>query len=256
MTDLKIASKQVRLQPWSSSWQSGGQWHAPAQNEQLPVQRRWKGGKRGAGSGGSPGCSTSPSRTFGERVGSIGRVRICRGTLKEARRCTRASSGCASDGMSSSVLRTGSIRWKRNEWWSNRHWRVALACLSRLRAEMARNPDPPPIVVSLAPTQPGVIQATDSSAEIWQLRARLAEVELERDVETKPFPSCCVPSRIRLRFGLHGQRIGEATNPGPSSSRRRTQRLRTLPWSWDSDTINGRAECGPRSGVSRDSCGI
>ena len=171
-------------------------------------------------------------------------------------RCTRASSGCASDGMSSSVLRTSSIRWRRNEWWSNRHWRVALACLSRLRADMARNPDPPPIVVGLAPTQPGVIQATDPSAEIWQLRARLAEVELERDVETKPFPSCCVPSRIRLRFGLHGQRIGEATNPSPSSRRRRTQRLRALPWSWDSDTINGRAECGPRSGVSRDSCGI
>ena len=36
-----------QLQPWSSSWQSGGQWHAPAQNEQLPVQRRWQGGKRG-----------------------------------------------------------------------------------------------------------------------------------------------------------------------------------------------------------------
>ena len=42
---------------------------------------------------------------------------------------------------------------------------VALACLSKLREE-ARNPDPPPIVVSPARTQPGVIQATDPSAEI------------------------------------------------------------------------------------------
>ena len=66
---------------------------------------------------------------------------------------------------------------------------VALARLSRLREEMARNTDPP--LVSPAPTQHGVIQVTDPSAEIRQLRARLAEVELERGFseEASPFLS-------------------------------------------------------------------
>ena len=41
--------------------------------------------------------------------------------------------------------------------------------------------------------------------------------------------------RNRTRYGLRGQRIGEAANPGPSNRRRRTQR-RALPWSWDSDS--------------------
>ena len=61
----------------------------------------------------------------------------------------------------------------------------ALARLSRLREEMARNPDLLPNVMSPAPTQPALIPSADPSAEIRQLRARLAEVELERDALAK-----------------------------------------------------------------------
>ena len=44
------------------------------------------------------------------------------------------------------------------------------------------------------------------------------------------------PQRIRSRYGLRGVRLGEATHPGPSSKRRRNQRLRALQRSRDSDT--------------------
>ena len=37
-----------------------------------------------------------------------------------------------------------------------------------------------------------------------------------------------VAPRIRTLYGFRGQRIGEASNPGPASRRRRTQRLRDL----------------------------
>ena len=58
-----------------------------------------------------------------------------------------------------------------------------------------------------------------------------------------------VVARLRTRYGVRGQRIGEATNPGPGSGRRRTQRLRALPWSWDSDIESDRREIGnPRDG--------
>ena len=37
------------------------------------------------------------------------------------------------------------------------------------------------------------------------------------------------------RYGLRGVRVGEASHPGPASKGRRTQRLRALQRSWDSD---------------------
>ena len=40
---------------------------------------------------------------------------------------------------------------------------------------------------------------------------------------------------VNSRYGLRGVRVGEASHPGPASKRRRTQRLRGVPWSWDSD---------------------
>ena len=51
------------------------------------------------------------------------------------------------------------------------------------------------------------------------------------DVKAKP----SVAEAIRHQCGLTGVRVGEADNPGPSR-RRRTQRLRALPWVWDSDS--------------------
>ena len=41
--------------------------------------------------------------------------------------------------------------------------------------------------------------------------------------------------RLNSRYGLRGVRVGKASHPGPASKRRRTQRLRGVPWSWDSD---------------------
>ena len=74
---------------------------APSTERAASSSTSMAGWQEGAGSGGSPSCNSSLSRTFGERVGGIRRVRICRGTLKEARRAAQgASSGCASDGMS------------------------------------------------------------------------------------------------------------------------------------------------------------
>ena len=51
--------------------------------------------------------------------------------------------------------------------------------------------------------------------------------------DVKAVPS--VAEAIRHQCGLKGVRVGEADNPGPSR-RRRTQRLRALPWVWDSDS--------------------
>ena len=45
-----------------------------------------------------------------------------------------------------------------------------------------------------------------------------------------------VAPRIRILYGLRGHRIGEASNPGPASRRRRTQRLRSLQRATDSDS--------------------
>ena len=71
---------------------------------------------------------------------------------------------------------------------------VALARLSRLREEMARNTDPP--LVSAASSQPGVIQVTDPSAEIRQLRARFGRSGVGTRCfgeKANPFPLCsCV----------------------------------------------------------------
>ena len=38
---------------------------------------------------------------------------------------------------------------------------------------------------------------------------------------------------LNARYGQRGVRVGEASHPGPTR-RRRTQRLRALPWVWDS----------------------
>ena len=46
---------------------------------------------------------------------------------------------------------------------------------------------------------------------------------------------------------LRGPSVGEATSPGPSSQRRRTQRLRALQRSWDSDV---ESDVEPARGVS------
>ena len=51
--------------------------------------------------------------------------------------------------------------------------------------------------------------------------------------DVKAVPS--VAEAIRHQCGLKGVRVGEADNPGPSR-RRRTQRLRAVPWVWDSDS--------------------
>ena len=66
----------------------------------------------------------------------------------------------------------------------------ALARLSRLCEEMARNPYLPPNVGSPAVTQPAQIPVAVPSAEVRQLRARLAEVESERDVLAKKRALC------------------------------------------------------------------
>ena len=42
-------------------------------------------------------------------------------------------------------------------------------------------------------------------------------------------------SRCHARYGLRASRVGEASHPGPSR-KRRTQRMRGVPWSWDSDS--------------------
>ena len=51
--------------------------------------------------------------------------------------------------------------------------------------------------------------------------------------DVKAVPS--VAEAIRHQCGLKGVRVGEADNPGPSR-RRGTQRLRAVPWVWDSDS--------------------
>ena len=46
--------------------------------------------------------------------------------------------------------------------------------------------------------------------------------------------------RTVTKCGLRGVRVGEASNPGPASKRRRTQRLRALQRSMDSDSEDDR----------------
>ena len=41
---------------------------------------------------------------------------------------------------------------------------------------------------------------------------------------------------VNSRYGLRGVRVGEAPHPGPACKRRWTQRMRGVPWSWDSDS--------------------
>ena len=62
------------------------------------------------------------------------------------------------------------------------------------------------------------------------------------------------PWRIVTRYGMRGQRIGEAKNPGPGSQRRRTQRLRALQRALDSDSESDAesAEGWSLSGVARE----
>ena len=65
-------------------------------------------------------------------------------------------------------------------------------------------------------------------------RRRITDGSLDRwngDVKAK----LSVAEAIRHQCGLTGVRVGEADNPGPSR-RRRTQRVRALPWVWDSDS--------------------
>ena len=153
--------------------------------------QQWEGSRRSAG------CSSSPSRAFGERTTGIGRDRIHSGTRSQhsvegSSSCSKRSLfGCAIDRMSKlsfSVLRNVFDRGTGGG--EKRHWmelsRVCPGCAKRWR----KHPDPPPHVGSPAVTQPAQIPVAVLSAEVRQLRARLAEVESERDALAKKRARC------------------------------------------------------------------
>ena len=109
--------------------------------------------------------------------------------LKEARRAAQGRpSGCTSGRnvkVSSSVPKTNSIRWRRNEWWSSRPFDVALARLSRLREEVAKKTGSSSDCGEPRTDSARCDSGRRSICRDSQLRARLAEVELERDVLVK-----------------------------------------------------------------------
>ena len=58
---------------------------------------------------------------------------------------------------------------------------------------------------------------------------------------------------VNARYGLRGVRVGEASHPGPASKRRRTQKMRALPWSWDSDDESSSEDVHRPTQVDSDS---
>ena len=52
-------------------------------------------------------------------------------------------------------------------------------------------------------------------------------------------------ARTRAKYGLRGVRVGEASHPGPGSKRRRTQWLRALQRSMDSDGESSEDDARP-----------
>ena len=58
---------------------------------------------------------------------------------------------------------------------------------------------------------------------------------------------------MNSRYGLRGVRVGEASHPGPASRRRRMQRLRGVPWSWDSDDASSSDDIHRPTQVDSDS---
>ena len=170
----------------------GSRGHARAQKEQLPTQRRWQRGKREQDPEEAQVAARHRVERLENALAALGESESAEAwslntALKEARRAARgrplAVQGTECQGF---IQRSQNrLRQMEERVVEQQTLDVALARLSRLREEMAKNPDPPPIVVSPVPTQPGVIQATGPSAEVRQLRARLAEVELERDVLVK-----------------------------------------------------------------------
>ena len=302
-----------RRQQWSSSWSSGGQWHARAQKEQVPVQRRWQRGK----SRQDPEEAQVAARHRVERLESalaaVGRVRICRGTESQhsiegsSSGCTRASFGCASDGMSR--FHPAFPESAPADGGGTSGGAKGIGCGTRTFVQVARR-NGEEHGSSIGESRTDSARCDPGHRSIC--RDSAVESEIGRSgvgtrcfsEEASPFPLCsCVrhpsgdsehqcfgASRVgqtisfdadddrpgkffgrieqplqfptvtvpdeqfsdsqqmfegcprveevmsnRTRYGLRGQRIGEAANPGPSNRRRRTQR-RALPWSWDSDS--------------------
>ena len=96
---------------------------------------------------------------------------------------------------------------------------------------------PPDVPMSTA-TKTG----SDVIAELEELKAKLASTEQERGRQLANGKRCRRPIEsvvkfqdnariVNVRHGQRGVRVGEASHPGPTR-RRRTQRLRALPWVW------------------------
>ena len=162
---------------------------------------------------------SKPDRSHGSQgmVGSPHTVRVVKG-------CARTTSTCRSMATTSAMeclvdLSRGVAQCCRDQEESASEAQqldIAMASMARFREEMARTASGPPIAADPTPTQPGRIP--ELVAELDRLRARVAEMEIERDERKKRSRSRSVhaaglvdgPDVSLQEWGaLHDQHVGQ-----------------------------------------------
>ena len=216
-----------RQQPW------GPQWSYPVQRSKVsevkegsPSKRRWQRGNVQ----GNPDEVQAAARSRVERLeralsilgeGDSAEIRGLQAALKEARRAAQDRPLAAQVEECQAFIQRSQKRLERLQ---EEHVKeqqqldTALARMARFREEMARTTAPGPTVggAEAGPTQPGKIP--ELVAELDRLRARVAEMEIEREeVRKKRSRSLSVPSpdlvggdvSLQERGVLQDQRVGQ-----------------------------------------------
>ena len=194
----KPAPGQQQWRSSSSWWQCGGQW--PALKSPTPQVRRWQRGPDTRGS--NPDEVLAAARTKVSRleraIDALGdsespEARWLGVALQEARRAAQERPLAVQVEECQAFIERSRNRLTRLEQErvaEQKELDAALVRLTRLREEMVRVPSPGPTqpVVSPLPPDP-------STAEILQLRARVAELEVEKEeLRKKRARSLSVPA--------------------------------------------------------------
>ena len=217
-----------RQQPW------GPQWSYPVQRPKVtevkegsPSKRRWQRGNVQ----GNPDEVQAAARSRVERLeralailgeGDSAEIRGLQAALKEARRGAQDRPLAAQVEEGQAFIQRSQKRLERlqeEQVKEQQQLDTALARMARFREEMARTPARPTVGGAEADptlTQPGKIP--ELVAELDRLRARVAEMEIERkEVRKKRSRSLSVPSpdlvgddvSLQERGALQDQRVGQ-----------------------------------------------
>ena len=215
-----------RRQQWGAQWTSPVQWpNAAEAKNSPPVKRRWQRGFQE-----NPDEAQAAARSRVERLekavavlgdGNSEELVWLQAALKDARRAAQDRPLAAQMEECEAFIQRSQKRLQRlkeQQIAEQQQLDIALGRMARFREEMSRTASCVTGAADPTPTQPGRIP--DLVAELDRLRARVAEMEIERDeVRKKRSRSQSVPAAelvdgpdvsLQEWGALHDQHIGQA----------------------------------------------